>query len=77
LSSHYVREASFLKIDNITLGYTLSDSDNDVTYRLYGSMQNVLTITDYEGLDPEIFGGIDNNFYPRPQSFVVGVNIDF
>jgi iron complex outermembrane receptor protein len=40
-------------------------------------MQNVLTITDYEGLDPEIFGGIDNNFYPRPQSFVVGVNIDF
>ena len=77
LSSHYVREASFLKIDNITLGYTLSDSDSDVIYRLYGSMQNVLTITDYEGLDPEIFGGIDNNFYPRPQSFVVGVNIDF
>ena len=77
LSSHYVREASFLKIDNITLGYTLSDSNSDMTYRLYGSMQNVLTITDYEGLDPEIFGGIDNNFYPRPQSFVVGVNIDF
>ena len=77
LSSHYVKEASFFKIDNITLGYTFNDVKNDVTYRLYGSAQNVLTVTDYKGLDPEIFGGIDNNFYPRPQSFVLGVNIDF
>ncbi|MAH20922.1 MAG: SusC/RagA family TonB-linked outer membrane protein [Flavobacteriaceae bacterium] len=77
LSSHYVREASFLKIDNITLGYTISGANSDVNCRLYGSLQNVLTVTDYEGLDPEIFGGIDNNFYPRPQSFVFGVNIDF
>ena len=59
------------------MGYTFNDVKNDVTYRLYGSAQNVLTVTDYKGLDPEIFGGIDNNFYPRPQSFVLGVNIDF
>lgn len=76
LSSHYVKEASFFRIDNIAIGYTF-DSNSDTTFRVYGSMQNVLTITDYDGLDPEIFGGIDNNFYPRPQSFVFGVNIDF
>ena len=76
LSSHYVKEASFFRIDNIAIGYTF-DNNSNTTYRVYGSMQNVLTITDYKGLDPEIFGGIDNNFYPRPQSFVLGINIDF
>lgn len=77
LSSHYIEEASFFKIDNITLGYTLDNAIKDVSLRLYGSVQNVATITDYEGLDPEITGGIDNNFYPRPRTFVLGVNVDF
>ena len=77
LSSHFVKEASFFKIDNITLGYTLDKAIKNTTLRVYGSLQNVATITDYEGLDPEITGGIDNNFYPRPRSFVLGVNIDF
>jgi iron complex outermembrane receptor protein len=77
LSDHYVQEASFFKIDNITLGYTLKDAYKDTDIRFYGSVQNVLTVTNYEGLDPEIYGGIDNNFYPRPRSFVFGVNIDF
>ena len=77
LSDHYVKEASFFKIDNITLGYTLKDAYKDTDIRFYGSAQNVLTVTNYEGLDPEIYGGIDNNFYPRPRSFVFGVNIDF
>ena len=45
--------------------------------RFYASVQNVATITDYNGLDPEITGGIDNNFYPRPRTAVFGVNIDF
>ncbi|AUC83568.1 TonB-dependent receptor [Lacinutrix sp. Bg11-31] len=76
LSDHFVQEASFFKIDNITIGYTL-DKVKNTTFRFYGSLQNVLTITDYEGLDPEINLGIDNNFYPRPRSFVMGVNIDF
>jgi len=78
LSSHFVKEASFFKIDNITLGYRLpEDTFKDVSLRLYGSLQNVATVTNYKGLDPEINGGIDNNFYPRPRTFVMGVNIDF
>lgn len=78
LSDHYIQEASFFKIDNITLGYTWKDAFKEGgNIRFYGSVQNVATITDYDGLDPEITGGIDNNFYPRPRSAVFGVNIDF
>ncbi|SFZ95201.1 iron complex outermembrane recepter protein, partial [Flaviramulus basaltis] len=77
LSSHWIEEASFFKVDNITLGYTLGKAIKDTNIRLYGSVQNVLTVTDYNGLDPEITGGIDNSFYPRPRSFVLGVNLDF
>ena len=76
LSDHFVQDASFFKIDNITLGYTLNQLEK-TTFRFYGSLQNVLIITDYDGLDPEINLGIDNNFYPRPRSFVLGVNINF
>lgn len=77
LSSHWIEEASFFKVDNITLGYTLREAIKDMTIRLSGSVQNVLTVTDYNGLDPEITGGIDNSFYPRPRSFVLGLNLDF
>jgi len=85
LSDYYIEEASFFKIDNITLGYKLADDTlfEDVSFRFYGSVQNVATVTDYNGLDPEISDindnkiGIDNNFYPRPRTFVFGVNIDF
>lgn len=78
LSDHYIQEASFFKIDNITLGYTWKDAFKEGgNIRFYGSVQNVATFTDYDGLDPEITGGIDNNFYPRPRSAVFGVNIDF
>ena len=77
LSDHYIQEASFFKIDNITLGYTWREALENTNIRFYGSVQNVATFTDYDGLDPEITGGIDNNFYPRPRSAVFGVNIDF
>lgn len=86
LSDYYVQEASFFKIDNITLGYALpKDTFKDLILRFYGSVQNVLTVTNYDGLDPEILSGsgntsqlgIDNNFYPRPRTYVFGVNIDF
>lgn len=78
LSDHYIQEASFFKVDNITVGYRLPENTfKGMDVRLYGSFQNVWTVTDYEGLDPEIIGGIDNNFYPRPQTAVFGVNIDF
>jgi len=76
LSDHFIEDASFFKIDNITVGYTL-DMLKNKTFRFYGSLQNVLIVTDYDGLDPEINLGIDNNFYPRPRSFVLGVNINF
>jgi len=76
-SDYYVQEASFFKLDNITLGHTFDNIMEASNLRIYGTVQNVLTITDYEGLDPEIDGGIDNNFYPRPRTFTVGVNLNF
>lgn len=84
MSSYYVQNASFLKLDNITLGYTFNNVlGRNIYARLYGSVQNVFTITPYSGLDPEVNGtdvgqsGIDNNVYPRPISFLFGVNLNF
>lgn len=77
LSSHWIQEASFFKIDNVTLGYTLDNAIKDTSFRIYGSVQNLVTITDYDGLDPEIDGGIDNSFYPRPRTYVLGLNVSF
>lgn len=77
LSDHFVEDGSFFKIDNITLGYNANNIFKNVNARFYGSLQNVAVFTKYDGIDPEINGGIDNNFYPRPRSFVLGVNFDF
>lgn len=78
LSDYNIQDASFFKIDNITLGYRLPKGTFEgIDLRVYGSVQNVITVTEYDGLDPEITGGIDNSFYPRPRTFVFGVNIDF
>ena len=76
LSDYYLENASFFKLDNITLGYTFPHTDK-MYVRLYGTVQNVLTITKYSGLDPEVYGGIDNNFYPRPQTYLLGLNVNF
>ena len=77
-SDYYVTNASFFKIDNMALGYTFTNVMKEkLNIRLYGTMQNVVTFTRYEGLDPEISGGVDNNLYPRPRTYVFGVNIDF
>src|SRR5690606_25636551 len=78
LSNYWIQEASFFKIDNITIGYTLDNAIKDTVVRIYGSVvNNVLTITDFDGIDPEINGGIDNGFYPRPTSFALGLSFDF
>ncbi len=77
LSDHFVEEASFFRLDNVTLGYTFQEAINNNPLRFYISANNVLVVTDYEGLDPEITGGIDNNFYPRPRTFVFGVDVNF
>ena len=78
LSDYYVRNASFLKCDNITLGYSFDKLFNkNYSGRVYASATNVFTITKYEGLDPEVSGGIDNNIYPRPFTLLLGLNLNF
>ncbi len=75
-SDHFVTKADFLKIDHMTLGYNFDNLIGDFL-RLYVTVQNPLVVTSYEGLDPELFSGIDNNIYPRPRTFVFGVNVEF
>ena len=82
LSDYFVRNGSFLKCDNITLGYSFTNlfkggSYNGITGRIYASATNVFTITKYDGIDPEVNGGIDNNMYPRPFTLQLGVNLNF
>jgi TonB-dependent starch-binding outer membrane protein SusC len=77
-SDYYVQDASFLKLDNISLGYNFKNLPEWISMlKLTGSVQNVLTITDYPGLDPEFSGGIDNNLYPRPITYTLGLNCNF
>jgi iron complex outermembrane receptor protein len=78
LSDYYVQNASFLRMDNINVGYNAGKIFNKrANLRVSANVQNVFVITKYQGLDPEINGGIDNNFYPRPRTFVLGLNLDF
>ena len=87
LSDYFVHNASFLKCDNITLGYSFDNLFKGGNYsglsgRIYASATNVFTITKYEGIDPEVFPskdqwGIDNNMYPRPFTVQVGLNLNF
>lgn len=77
LSDYYVQNASFLRMDNIYVGYNFGEVFPNATLRLNANVQNTFVITKYKGLDPEISGGIDNNFYPRPRTYVIGLNLDF
>lgn len=78
LSDYYVQNASFLRMDNIYVGYNFGKVfKNLANLRLGANVQNAFIITDYKGTDPEINGGIDNNFYPRPRTFVLSLNLDF
>jgi len=77
-SDYYVENASFLRLDNVNVGYTFNDVFDVLnSLRISATVQNVFVITDYSGLDPEVFGGIDNNIYPRPRTFVLGLNLNF
>lgn len=76
-TDYYIQNASFLKMDYITLGYTFNDLFKDINLRLFTTVENAFTITDYDGLDPEISGGIDNNFYPRSRIYSIGINLNF
>jgi len=82
LSDYYVRDASFLKIDNVTLSYNFPKlfqivKDRPASLTVFGTVQNLLTITKYDGIDPEVYGGIDGTMYPRPRTFVAGVKFNF
>ena len=78
LSDYYVQNAAFFRIDNITLGYTFQNLFGAKTSgRVYAVCQNPFVFTKYKGLDPEVAGGIDLDVYPRPVSFLLGVNLNF
>jgi iron complex outermembrane receptor protein len=76
-SDYYVQNASFFRMDNINVGYDAGEVFKNVRLRVYGNVQNAFVITNYTGLDPEVNGGIDNQIYPRPRTFVLGFNLDF
>lgn len=77
-SDLYVENASFLRMDNLFVGYNFGKLFNQkVGLRVTGSVQNVFIATKYTGLDPEVNGGIDNNIYPRPRIFALALNFDF
>lgn len=77
MSDYFVQNASFLRCDNITFGYTWHELFGEMRLRLYGAVQNPFVITKYKGLDPEISSGIDNGVYPRPVTFSVGIVASF
>lgn len=79
LSDLYIENASFLKLDNITLGYTLENWLNSkASLRVSTGMQNVFVLTKYSGLDPEITNnGVDKTIYPRQRSILFGINLKF
>lgn len=76
-SNYYVQNASFLKMDYLNVGYNFGKISKNVGLRLTAGVQNVFVITKYDGLDPELSGGIDNNQYPRPRTFFLGAGLDF
>ncbi len=89
ISDRYVEDGSYLRIQNVTLGYTLpgtlTDKINISSFKVYGSIQNLHTFTNYSGYDPEvgsfnqsaILAGVDNGRYPTPRTFTLGINVEF
>jgi iron complex outermembrane receptor protein len=77
-SDLYIEDASFLRMDNITVGYTFHNLRPVQGLRVFGTIQNAFTITDYSGVDPTAgINGIDNNLYPRARTFLGGTSITF
>ena len=77
LSDYYVENASFLKMDNLTLGYNFGRINNMFNLNLSATIQNVFTYTKYTGVDPEVPSGMDASFYPRPRIFSLSLGIEF
>ncbi|MCH5689561.1 hypothetical protein LWM68_38225 [Niabella sp. W65] len=78
MSDMWVENASFIRMDNIFVGYNFGSLTKYISsFRAVASVQNAFIITKYKGLDPEVNNGIDNNIYPRPRIFSLGLNFDF
>ncbi|MDD4460651.1 MAG: SusC/RagA family protein, partial [Proteiniphilum sp.] len=78
-SSYYIQDASFMKVDNVSLGFNFTHLLNhQQSGRIHFTVQNPLVLTNYSGLDPEFTNnGIDNNIYPHPRVFILGLNLNF
>ena len=82
MSDYFVQNASFLKCDNITLGYSFKNlfkggDYNGIAGRIYALVQNPFVITKYDGIDPENASGVDGSVYPRPRTYMLGLNLNF
>lgn len=77
LSDYYVENASFLKLDNLSLSYNVGKINKWASLSVSAMVQNVFTITGYSGTDPEVPNGMDNSFYPRPRTYSVSLGLQF
>jgi len=79
LSDYYIRNASFLKMDNVGLSYNVGklSKNGNTTMRISANCQNVFVVSKYKGIDPESQSGIDYNLYPRPRTYTLGLNVGF
>ena len=77
LSDYYVENASFLKLDNLSLSYNFGQITKWVSLTASAMVQNVFTITKYTGTDPEVPNGMDNSFYPRPRTYSISLGFQF
>jgi hypothetical protein len=76
-SDYFVENASFFKLDNLSTGYKFDNIYKKLSARVSLTVQNLMTFTKYRGIDPEVSGGIDNNFYPRPRTFMLGISLTY
>jgi TonB-dependent starch-binding outer membrane protein SusC len=76
-SDYFVSNASFFKLDNLSAGYKFDNIYNRLSARVSLTAQNLMTFTKYKGIDPEVQGGIDNNFYPRPRTIMLGISLTY
>ncbi len=76
-SDYFVENGSYFKLDNLSAGYTVEKLFDLIDARFSITAQNLVTITKYKGIDPEVSGGIDNNFYPRPRTIMFGISLTY
>jgi iron complex outermembrane receptor protein len=77
-TDYYMENGSFMRMDNMSLGYNFQNLlSGKMGLRLFATVQNVFVITKYQGLDPEVSNGVDNNIYPRPRIYMFGVSLEY